>query len=39
MFSFLSLVHAKEGDAHPIGALTVGTKVCCIERVPGTGAG
>lgn len=31
-------VRAKLGDAHPIGALPVGTKVCQIETEPGAGA-
>lgn len=31
-------VRAKIGDAHPIGALPVGTKVHYVETVPGSGA-
>ncbi|KAK2713379.1 hypothetical protein QYM36_009296 [Artemia franciscana] len=31
-------VRPKEGDAHPLGALPIGTKVCCIENLPGNGA-
>lgn len=31
-------VQAKEGDAHPIGALPVGASVHLIETVPGAGA-
>lgn len=30
-------VAAKEGDAHPLGALPVGTPVHCIEKFPGKG--
>lgn len=32
-------VRAKDGDAHPAGALAVGTKVHLIEKSPGEGAG
>lgn len=28
-------VRANEGDAYPLGALPVGTKVNCIEQLPG----
>ncbi|XP_022665680.1 39S ribosomal protein L2, mitochondrial-like [Varroa jacobsoni] len=31
-------VRARIGDAHPLGALPVGTQVHCIEYFPGTGA-
>lgn len=31
-------VRAKIGDAHPIGALPVGTEICHIENEPGAGA-
>lgn len=31
-------VRAKLGDAHPLGALPVGTKVHAIEHIPGKGA-
>ncbi|XP_014676591.1 PREDICTED: 39S ribosomal protein L2, mitochondrial-like [Priapulus caudatus] len=30
-------VKAYEGDAYPLGALPVGTVVCCVERYPGDG--
>jgi len=30
-------VRPKEGDAHPLGALPQGTKVCCIEMHVGRG--
>ena len=26
------------GDAHPLGALPIGTTVCCVEVIPGQGA-
>lgn len=28
-------MRAKEGDAYPLGALPVGTKVHCVEQSPG----
>lgn len=28
-------MRAKEGDAYPLGALPIGTKVHCIEQSPG----
>ena len=28
-------VRAKEGDAYPLGALSVGTQVHCLEKYPG----
>ncbi|XP_075720754.1 large ribosomal subunit protein uL2m [Rhinoderma darwinii] len=31
-------VFAQEGDAHPLGALPVGTLVNCLEVIPGKGA-
>jgi len=31
-------IRPKEGDSHPLGALPVGTEVCCIEKLPGKGA-
>nr|CAG4652137.1 EOG090X0COM [Triops cancriformis] len=31
-------VRPKEGDAHPLGALPAGTRICCIERYAGEGA-
>lgn len=31
-------VSAQEGDAHPLGALPVGTLVNCLELTPGSGA-
>lgn len=27
-----------EGDAHPLGALPLGTEVHCVEKIPGMGA-
>nr|CAG4648862.1 EOG090X0COM [Polyphemus pediculus] len=30
-------IRPKESDAHPLGALPVGTKVCCVEKFPGEG--
>lgn len=32
------LVNPNEGDSYPLGALSKGTKVHCIEKMPGTGA-
>nr|CAG4644272.1 EOG090X0COM [Lepidurus arcticus] len=31
-------VRPKEGDAHPLGALPAGTKICCVERYVKEGA-
>lgn len=31
-------IDGEPGDAHPLGALADGTKVCCVERLPGDGA-
>ncbi|XP_076045176.1 mitochondrial ribosomal protein L2 [Oratosquilla oratoria] len=31
-------VRPKEGDAHPVGALPIGTIVNCVEKFPGDGA-
>ncbi|XP_046647119.1 39S ribosomal protein L2, mitochondrial-like [Daphnia pulicaria] len=31
-------IRPKEGDAHPLGALPVGTEVCCVEKFVGEGA-
>nr|SVE75366.1 EOG090X0COM [Daphnia dolichocephala] len=31
-------IRPKEGDAHPLGALPVGTEVCCIEKYVGEGS-
>lgn len=31
-------VRPVEGDAHPLGALPLGTTVCCVEAWPGEGA-
>nr|CAG4648214.1 EOG090X0COM [Moina brachiata]SVE93240.1 EOG090X0COM [Moina brachiata] len=31
-------IRPKEGDAHPLGALPVGTEVCCVEKFPGEGS-
>jgi hypothetical protein len=31
------LVHANEGDAYPLGALPMGTKVHSVEKITGTG--
>ncbi|XP_026687689.1 39S ribosomal protein L2, mitochondrial [Diaphorina citri] len=31
-------VRAKEGDAYPVGALPMGSIVCCVEKFPGEGA-
>lgn len=33
-----ALVNPNEGDAYPLGALSKGTKVHCIEKLPGAGA-
>lgn len=30
-------IRPKEGDAHPLGALPIGTEVCCVEKYPGEG--
>nr|CAG4636482.1 EOG090X0COM [Eubosmina coregoni]SVE70039.1 EOG090X0COM [Eubosmina coregoni] len=30
-------IRPKEGDAHPLGALPVGTEICCVEKYPGEG--
>jgi len=30
-------IRPKEGDAHPLGALPIGTKVCLVEAWPGEG--
>nr|CAG4641172.1 EOG090X0COM [Eulimnadia texana] len=30
-------VRPKEGDGHPLGALPLGTEVCCVELFPGKG--
>lgn len=35
---FLSPVRASEGDAYPVGALPMGSIVCCVEKFPGEGA-
>lgn len=32
------IVNPNEGDAYPLGALSKGTKVHCIEKMPGEGA-
>ena len=34
---FRAVVGAKEGDAHPMGALAVGTRICSFEAYPGEG--
>ena len=34
---FLS-VRGQEGDAHPVGALAIGTTIHCVETMPGKGA-
>nr|CAG4643475.1 EOG090X0COM [Ilyocryptus agilis] len=31
-------IRPKEGDAHPLGALPVGTEICCVEKYVGHGA-
>ncbi|KAI4495737.1 hypothetical protein M0802_008360 [Mischocyttarus mexicanus] len=31
-------VRALEGDAYPLGALPIGTNVCCVEKYPGLGS-
>ncbi|KAI9558175.1 hypothetical protein GHT06_014928 [Daphnia sinensis] len=31
-------IRPKEGDAHPLGALPVGTEVCCVEKYVGEGS-
>lgn len=31
-------MNAKEGDAYPLGALSKGTQIHCIEKMPGEGA-
>jgi len=31
-------VNPNEGDAYPLGALSKGTKIHCIEKIPGEGA-
>ncbi|KAL1451011.1 hypothetical protein WDU94_003310 [Cyamophila willieti] len=31
-------VRASEGDAYPVGALPLGSRVCCVEKFPGEGA-
>lgn len=31
-------IRPKEADAHPLGALPVGTEVCCVEKYVGEGA-
>ena len=33
-----TIVRPKEGDAHPLGALPLGTRICCVEQRPGQGA-
>lgn len=33
-----TLVNPNEGDAYPLGALSKGTKIHCIEKIPGAGA-
>lgn len=35
---YLFIVNPNEGDAYPLGALSKGTKVHCIEKMPGEGA-
>lgn len=30
----LLIVRPKEGDAHPLGALPVGTEICCVQKYP-----
>ena len=35
--TFLFLVRATEGDAHPLGALPNGTVICHVEKFPGKG--
>nr|CAG4642773.1 EOG090X0COM [Evadne anonyx] len=30
-------IRPKEGDSHPLGALPVGTVICCVEKYPGEG--
>nr|CAG4651296.1 EOG090X0COM [Simocephalus serrulatus]SVE94478.1 EOG090X0COM [Simocephalus serrulatus] len=31
-------IRPKEGDAHPLGALPVGTEICCVEKYVGEGS-
>ena len=31
-------IRPKEGDAHPLGALPIGTSICQVEAWPGEGA-
>lgn len=38
LMKFCLLVAAREGDAHPLGALPVGTLVNNVESEPGRGA-
>lgn len=35
---YLFLVNPNEGDAYPLGALSKGTKVHCVEKIAGQGA-
>lgn len=35
LFPFWLLVRANDGDAYPLGALPIGTKVHCVEQTPG----
>jgi len=30
-------IRPKEGDSHPLGALPIGTVICCVEKYPGEG--
>jgi len=30
-------IRPKEADSHPLGALPVGTSICCVEKYPGEG--
>lgn len=38
LMKFCLLVAAREGDAHPLGALPVGTLINNVESEPGRGA-
>ena len=31
-------VRTKEGNAHPLGSIPMGTQICCVEMRPGDGA-
>lgn len=35
VYLFRFLVRAQEGDAYPLGALPIGTRVHCVEQTPG----